>query len=192
MRAIDLIASSFVLMIASAAIAQEHTHGAGETSIPTPRSPYAGLQQRTIKALADQQIADLRAGRGAGLALAAELNGYPGPSHVLELADQLALSPDQRTQVATAFAAMKDETSAIGRQVVSGEADLDRLFAGRMVTPENLNETVLRIVGAQGRLRAAHLRYHLLMTTILTPEQVANYAQLRGYAPGKAGLGSGR
>jgi hypothetical protein len=32
---------------------------------------------RSIKALSDQQVSDLRAGRGMGLALAAELNGYP-------------------------------------------------------------------------------------------------------------------
>ena len=51
-----------------------------------PAAPYAGYQQRPIKALSEQQIADLRAGRGMGLALAAELNGYPGPVHVLALA----------------------------------------------------------------------------------------------------------
>ena len=33
--------------------------------------PYAGLQARPVKALSDQQIADLEAGRGMGLALAA-------------------------------------------------------------------------------------------------------------------------
>ena len=63
------------------------------------QTPYAGMQTRSIKALSDQQIADLRAGRGMGLALAAELNGYPGPSHVLELADKLDLSPDQRVGI---------------------------------------------------------------------------------------------
>ena len=51
------------------------------------------MQTRSIKALSDQQIADLGAGRGMGLALAAELNGYPGPSHVLELADKLDSRP---------------------------------------------------------------------------------------------------
>lgn len=55
-------------------------------------TPYAGMQSRPIKALSDQQLSDLRAGRGMGLALAAELNGYPRPSHVLELANQLGLS----------------------------------------------------------------------------------------------------
>ena len=53
------------------------------------QTPYAEMQGRSIKALSDQQIADLNTGRGMGLALAAELNGYPGPSHVLELADKL-------------------------------------------------------------------------------------------------------
>jgi hypothetical protein len=47
--------------------------------------PYAGMQARPIKALSAEQIADLKAGRGMSLALAAELNGYPGPRHVLEL-----------------------------------------------------------------------------------------------------------
>ena len=61
------------------------------------QTPYAGMQARPIKALSDQQIADLKAGRGMGLALAAELNGYPGPLHVLELADKLDLSAEQRT-----------------------------------------------------------------------------------------------
>jgi hypothetical protein len=57
------------------------------------QSPYAGMQTRSIKALSTQQIDDLRTGRGMGLALAAELNGYPGPAHVLELSERLALSP---------------------------------------------------------------------------------------------------
>jgi hypothetical protein len=59
------------------------------------QQPYAGLQNRSIKTLSDQQIEDLTAGRGMGLALAAELNGYPGPIHAIELAEQLHLSPEQ-------------------------------------------------------------------------------------------------
>ncbi|MGY4293521.1 hypothetical protein ACVWXN_001616 [Bradyrhizobium sp. i1.4.4] len=65
--------------------------------------PYAGLEQRPIKALSHQQIDDLQTGRGMGLALAAELNGYPGPSHVLELGDRLDLTPDQRIRVQGLF-----------------------------------------------------------------------------------------
>ena len=53
---------------------------------PLPSSPYGGFAERPMKALSAEQIADLRAGRGMGLALAAELNGFPGPVHALELA----------------------------------------------------------------------------------------------------------
>jgi hypothetical protein len=53
--------------------------------------PYSGMQSRSNKSLSDLQVADLQSGRGMGLALAAELNGYPGPSHVLELAENHGL-----------------------------------------------------------------------------------------------------
>lgn len=170
----------------AAAQAQHGHHGAGRMhDQPAPQaSPYAGMQQRGIKALSDQQIADLRAGRGMGLALAAELNGYPGPLHALELADRLGLSPDQRARTEAALASMKDETAAIGRKVIAGEAELDALFAGRTVAHESLDAVVVRIATAQGRLRAAHLRYHLQMAGILTPDQATTYAQLRGYGSG--------
>jgi len=71
---------------------------------------YAGLQDRSIKTLSDQQIADLNAGRGMGLALAAELNGYPGPIHTIEFANELHLSPEQVTKLKALFEAMKAET----------------------------------------------------------------------------------
>ena len=80
-----ILVAAVIALFAGAALAQHHQHKHGS-------SPYAGMQSRAVKALTDQQIADLRAGRGMGLALAAELNGYPGPMHVLELADRLSLS----------------------------------------------------------------------------------------------------
>ena len=52
-------------------------------------APYAGLETREIKALSPEQIEDLLAGEGMGYALAAELNHYPGPRHVLALAAEL-------------------------------------------------------------------------------------------------------
>ena len=57
------------------------------------QQPYAGLERREVKALSDQQLADLRAGRGMSLALPAELNGYPGPVHVLALSSRRSIWP---------------------------------------------------------------------------------------------------
>lgn len=144
--------------------------------------PYAGLQTRPLKALSAEQIADLRAGRGMGLALAAELNGYPGPSHVLELARELDLTAAQCTQVQAQFAAMKAETVPLGEDLLARERDLDHQFAARTITPASLATTMDAIGTAQSRLRTAHLKYHLSMLDLLTPAQVQRYAELRGYA----------
>jgi len=148
------------------------------------QTPYAGMQTRSIKALSDQQIADLRAGRGMGLALAAELNGYPGPSHLLELADKLGLSDVQRNGALGIFEAMTAETIPIGERLIALEAALDQLFADHTITPEKLSAATAEIGATQAELRAAHLRYHLSTVTILEPAQIQQYSALRGYDSG--------
>ena len=171
-------------LVAQPAHAQPHDpmeNHRPEMSAATP-SPYAGMEKRNIKALSDQEIADLKAGRGMGLALAAELNSYPGPLHTLELADTLQLSDLQRSHVRALVAAMKAETIPIGENIVAEEAALDRLFAERRVTQESLDAATSRIAVALGLLRAAHLRYHLIMMNVLSPEQAEHYVELRGYA----------
>jgi hypothetical protein len=145
------------------------------------QTPYAGMQARPIKALSEQQVADLAAGRGMGLALAAELNGYPGPSHVLELADRLELSADQRARIKALFESMKAEALPLGAKLIAQEADLDRQFATRTVTPESLKASAAAAAVTQGELRETHLRYHLSTVDVLSPGQMQRYAKLRGY-----------
>jgi hypothetical protein len=145
------------------------------------QTPYAGMQTRPIKSLSEQQVADLGAGRGMGLALAAELNGYPGPSHVLELADKLDLSADQRAGVARLFDSMKAEAVPLGSKLIEQEADLDRQLASHTVTPESLKTSTAAVAVTQGALRETHLKYHLSTVAILTPAQMQRYAELRGY-----------
>lgn len=145
------------------------------------QTPYAGMQGRDIKALSDQQVADLANGRGMGLALAAELNGFPGPSHVLELADKLKLSPDQRAGVKALFDSMKAEALPLGSKLIEQERDLDSKFATRTITPETLTASTASIAATQGALREAHLKYHLSTAAILTHDQIQHYAGLRGY-----------
>jgi Spy/CpxP family protein refolding chaperone len=162
-------ALAFLLMVPQLAWGQGH-------------QPYAGQQHRPIKALSEQQVADLRAGRGMGLALAAELNGYPGPLHVLEFADRLGLSAQQRGRITTLFDAMKGEAAALGEKLIAAEAALDRQFAGKTVTEASLTKGVRDIASVQAALRTAHLKYHLATVEVLTPEQITRYAELRGYA----------
>lgn len=174
----------FVILLAFGfPVAAQHQHGASHSvgSLPTAASPYAGMERRAIKALSEQQIADLKTGRGMGLALAAELNGYAGPAHVLELADALQLTPEQQTRTKALFEQMKAETIPIGEQIIADEVSLDRLFAENRVTQQLLDDATARIGAAQGALRGAHLRYHLAIADLLTPSQTASYAALRGY-----------
>lgn len=156
-----------------------------------PASPYAGLEQRPIKALSAEQMDDLRAGRGMGLALAAELNGYPGPRHVLELARELRLSRDQRARTEALFADMRAGAVMLGERVIAGERALERLFADGRASEAGVQDAALALGRLQGALRAHHLRYHLVMRELLTPEQTSRYQELRGYADGHGG-GHGR
>lgn len=164
MRSLPLLAA---LLVSTAALAQ---------------TPYAGMQTRGIKALSDNQIGDLQAGRGMSLALAAELNGYPGPLHVLELADKLGLSAEQRGNVQQLFDSMKAEAVSLGAKLIEQEAELDRQFSGRTIAPESLRSMTAAIAAIQGQLRATHLKYHLSTAALLSPQQIQQYAALRGYA----------
>ena len=148
------------------------------------QQPYAGLEVRPIKALSEQQISDLRAGRGMGLALAAELNGYPGPIHVLELADSLALSDQQRAKIRELFEAMRAEAIPLGDKLIAQETDLDRQFANKTISPASLAVSIGAIGATQTELRQAHLKYHLFTVEVITPAQAQHYGELRGYTGG--------
>ncbi|MFN4283860.1 MAG: Spy/CpxP family protein refolding chaperone [Alphaproteobacteria bacterium] len=145
-------------------------------------SPYQGFETRGVKALSEKDAADLLAGRGAGYALAAELNGYPGPSHVLELADKLKLSARQRASTKAAFDAMQAEAKAIGAEIVAAEQALDRSFTGNGLDKAELAQRSEELGRLYGRYRAAHLKAHLDMKALLSPQQIALYDNLRGYS----------
>jgi hypothetical protein len=166
-------------VLAAAAILALMTPAAAQSP-----QPYAGIETRAIKALSAEQIADLKAGRGMGLALAAELNGYPGPRHTLDLADPLGLSDEQRAGVQRLFNEMAAEAAPLGEKLIAQESDLDRLFAERTADFASLSAATAAIGETQGALRQVHLKYHLLTTPLLTPHQVRRYSELRGYARG--------
>lgn len=178
MRSTPILVLLAGLLVGEPAAAQSHVGGPHGGSAA---APYVGLEKRRIKALSAQQISDLEAGRGMGLALPAELNGYPGPAHVLELTEALGLTVEQRSRTQALMDAMRAETIRIGVRIVGEETALDRLFAERTVTPAALGEAARLIASSQGDLRAAHLRYHLLMADLLTTDQIAEYDRLRGY-----------
>jgi hypothetical protein len=126
-------------------------------------------------------VADLLAGRGAGYALAAELNHFPGPTHVLELGTQLELSAEQQSDMSSIKTAMQREAVRLGAQLVDLEEELDRGFRSSAITPGDLALLTSEIAGVEGRLRNIHLQAHLQTVETLSEAQVARYDELRGY-----------
>jgi Spy/CpxP family protein refolding chaperone len=143
--------------------------------------PYAGQQTRQIKALSDEDISALLRGEGMGFAKAAELNGYPGPAHVLTLAQQLKLTETQRQQVQAIFNRMDAAAKPLGAELVEHERLLDQLFAKGEITPERLAAETAAIGCLEGHLRSVHLAAHLETRALLSVDQIALYEQLRGY-----------
>ena len=151
----------------------------------TAPSPYAGEEARPIKALSREQVDGYLNGRGMGLAKVAELNSYPGPMHVLEFKAQLGLTREQTERTQRAFDEMRARAMQLGRAIVERERELDELFAKQTIDERAMDEKVLEIGRLAAELRAAHLRAHLRMRDVLTPEQIDQYDRLRGYRAGK-------
>lgn len=147
-----------------------------------PLSPYTGQEKQAIKALSAEEIQGYLSGSGMGLAKVAELNHYPGPRHVLDLAEPLQLSEEQRRQTQTIFEDMRTEAVRLGQQLLDKERHLETLFAAGTIAETQLEQLVADLATLHGQLRATHLRAHLAQRTILTPEQLRHYDELRGYA----------
>ena len=164
--------------IACSAGAAAHTPPAGGANT------YAGQERRALKALSETEIEDYHAGRGMGLSKPAELNRYPGPRHVLDLADKLELSPRQRTRTQAIFDRMQARAKRLGGDIVAYERELDGLFAERRPARGELARIVNRVAALQGELRLIHLLAHVETTALLSREQILRYDAARGYGGG--------
>jgi Spy/CpxP family protein refolding chaperone len=155
------------------------------TVTPSP-SPYVGFDTREVKTISPERLEGLRRGAGLGYALAAELNGLPGPMHVLELANGLQLTSEQRQRTQALFERMRKEAIAAGEALIAAEAHLDRMFQLGHASPDRIAAQTQVAAAQEARLRAIHLSAHLEQRDILTPGQIESYARLRGYGAGHA------
>lgn len=143
--------------------------------------PYAGQETREIKALSQQEVADYLNGKGLGYAKTAELNQFPGPSHVLDLAKELNLTKDQTRQTQIIFNAMQAQATALGTQFVEKEQELDQYFVNGTIDASSLKVLLSDIGVLQANIRYVHLSAHLKQKSILSKQQIRMYDQLRGY-----------
>jgi hypothetical protein len=165
-----MISGLFVLSVAGPVVAD---------NVP----PYRDQIHTEIRGLSDQEVSDLRQGRGMGRARAAELNGYPGPRHVLDAAKagQLALTLEQTRAAERLFDGMAREAQRLGDQILREEQGLEVGFRSGRISEADVNARTLRIAGLDGTLRAVHLRAHIAMRAALSASEIQQYNTLRGY-----------
>ena len=124
----------------------------------------------------ERAVAD---GRGFGMATAADRQGYPGPLHVLELADRLQLTPAQRAATQALLDAMFAASRPKGAALLDAERRLETLFAAGQADEAALRSAVGEIERLRAELRTLHLTTHLKTASLLTPEQRRAYHALR-------------
>ena len=166
---VSVVLFAFIIMVASA---QEAT--------PTP-SDYVDLQFSEIRGLSEEQVTGYRTGAGMGFALPAELNGYPGPRHVLDMANELALTDEQLTEIQALYDAMLPQAISLGEQILTQEESLELAFRDGTITDDLLQSSLTESARLEGELRYVHLSTHLATIDILTSHQVQQYNQMRGY-----------
>ena len=162
-----------LILIATCAFsATDHSH----------KSKYAGEEKREIKSLSATDIEELQNGKGWGLAKAAELNGVPGPAHLLEMKAEISLSADQTSAIEDIYKKMKQEAIPLGLELIELERELNNHFAKRTITNELLRQILQKIARVYSELRYVHLSAHLKTPDVLTSEQITLYNKLRGYS----------
>ena len=153
--------------------------------------PYAGQDARAIASLSAEDIDDLLAGRGWGFAKPAELNGYPGPTHLLELSEALGLTEAQADAIEEVRVRMEADAQALGSEYVAAEAALDAAFASGEIDPAQLTVLTEEAARTEAALRTRHLAAHLEVKPLLTRHQIVTYNRLRGYGGDGHGGGHG-
>jgi len=168
---VTTLVTTLVLGTVTAAAARaQHVH-----------SIYADQHDSGIASLSLEELDQLKAGEGMGLARAAELNHYPGPLHTLDMADSLALTAEQRTGIERLRESMLQQATAIGARIIEAERELSLRFEHGHADSTFVREQTAAIAAMTGQLRFVHLSAHLGVRRLLDPAQIETYDRLRGY-----------
>lgn len=179
--AIAIVAISIFLL------STQHTDKSSQNHIESKtQSSYVGEETRSVKSLSDADIDGLRSGAGTpfnGMAKPAELNGYPGPRHILDAveANELTITPEQETQIVKLYEEMVNEAIPLGEKIIALETEIDTAFRNGSMTEPSLKKKIDQSAETYANLRFTHLKYHLLTVNILTAGQVSEYNTIRGY-----------
>jgi hypothetical protein len=174
------ISCCLLLLGAQMALSQDTTPSTDPLPTAIP-SGYSALLETEIRGLSPETIEGYRTGKGMSLALPAELNGYPGPRHVLDFSKELELTDAQYKEVEALYNDMLAAALPLGEQILVSESELELAFREKTITDDDLETRLLAIGALQADLRFVHLRTHIATYALLTPAQIETYNVLRGY-----------
>ena len=161
-----------LIAIVSMPIKAQHVHES---------SSYAHSRGAEVVSLTDEEVRALRHGEGMGLARAAELNHFPGPRHLLDLASDLDLSDVQVRRIQTIHDRMKSQAVAKGEDIIIAEKHLADLFASGNPSARKMTQVTEHLGNMRGQLQAIHLLAHIEAARELSADQIREYDRLRGY-----------
>lgn len=171
MKIATILLTSSMAALLAAGLAPETASAQEETRGGHQGNRQSGMQQHQFRAL--------REGRGMGMARAAETNGYPGPMHVLELAEELELSDEQVARTTKIRNRVRKRAPEMGQRIIDAEQRLEAMFAEQRATPDGMKALLTKIAELRASLRGLHLNAHLEQAKVLSDEQIEQYMELR-------------
>ena len=159
-----------LLALPLAAQHEQHMKSAAATQMPQAMAQHHAFLEAERQAI--------ERGEGFGMAMAADMNGYPGPKHVLDMKKELKLTPTQEAAMQKLMADMKEKALAKGKDVLLAEKRLDEMFA-QGKSEDELREETYRVASLRAELRWVHLATHLAAKKILTAKQIEAYQQVQ-------------
>ena len=118
-------------------------------------------------------------GEGMGQAQYAEMNGYPGPKHILDLVDKLKLSDAQKKSIQEIYQEMNARVKELGKRIIGVEEEMHEAFRTGLVNESSVRDDAEQIGRMRGKLRAVHLIAHIKAKKLMTDDQIALYTKLR-------------
>ncbi len=152
-----------------------HAMSAKNSLIGTLLLLPALVQSQTIPS--DKE--SLEKSEGAGMASYADINGYPGPKHVLEMQEALKLTDDQIKDISAIIDEMSENARATGEIIIAKEQELELLFRLGKASESYTKQLATEIGSLRGTLGSVHLNAHIQAKSVLTKEQIATYMAMR-------------
>jgi len=169
-----------ILLAWAASLAAATADNLPEADRAAADAAAAAREGTGIPALSEGQQAAYLDGRPMWMASAAELNQYPDPHRVLELATALELTEEQQQVIAALAAETRAQAVDLGKEIIAQEQKLNRIFAWHQATAGNIEDSVFEIGLLQALLRHTHLAAHIRTRELLTATQLARYVELQG------------